>query len=235
MLALENLSVYYQEKTLLNNVSLKIEQGDFYCLIGESGGGKTLIGKTLLGMLPEKFQVTGKVNRQSTKIELVLQNPLDSMPNNIKIKKQFHHLLAANKIAKNTWSAEIEQVLKQVGFDAPTLIVNKRPYELSGGMCQRVALAFALISQPELIIADEVTSALDENSQNTILELLKKLQTTTNCTIFFITHDLDLVKKYSTKMSVVKDGCLIESGLTNNVLHRPQKKYTKELIDIFED
>lgn len=234
MLELKQVTLTLRDKKLLENVSFQVEPETFYCLIGESGGGKTLIGKTLLGHLPADFTVEGEIVVNSQRVEVVLQNPVDSLAANIPVGTQLHHLLRGQRIPKTQWALRIEEVLTQVGLNYDKTLLNKRPYQLSGGMCQKVALASALIAKPEVIIADEATSALDAESQQSLLQLLKKLQTEEHCTIFFITHDLDLARRFSTDLGVVKDGQLIESGKTDSIMTNPKQKYTKELIDIFD-
>ncbi|WP_430610094.1 ATP-binding cassette domain-containing protein [Enterococcus sp. DIV0876] len=234
MLELKQVSITLHEKRLLDNVSLKVEQGAFYCLIGESGGGKTLIGKALLRHLPRSLAMEGEIIVNSQQVEVILQHPLDSLAANVSILAQLRHLLRGQKIPKAEWEIRMREALMQVGLVPDEALLRKRPYQLSGGMCQKIVLACALITKPEVIIADEATSALDVESQKLLLQMLKKLQIEEHCTIFFITHDLDLARTYSTNLGIVKEGQLIESGKTEDILNDPQQKYTKELIDIFE-
>ncbi|MBG9799100.1 ATP-binding cassette domain-containing protein [Brevibacillus laterosporus] len=235
MIDLSDCSVHFKEQALLKSISLSVSKGDFFCLIGESGGGKTLLGKMILGFLPKEFRVSGSIQSDREKMEIILQNPIGSMQSNVPVETQFHHLLKSRGM-KNREEREKEmlQVLSWVGFSDRSSLLAKRPFQLSGGMCQKVAMAMALVSDPEIIIADEATSALDEQSQETILNLLRGIYEKKQITIFFITHDLTIVKKYSTHVGIIKDGRLIEAGPTNQVLSKPKEKYTKELIEIFE-
>ncbi|MBL1230607.1 ABC transporter ATP-binding protein [Enterococcus sp. BWB1-3] len=235
MIELTECSITAEQGKLLDSISLKVPKGAYFCLIGESGGGKTLLGKMILGILPPNLKVSGKINCDRKKMEIILQNPLGSLQSNSRIDSQFHHLLKSKGMKnKEDRKMKMFQALSRVGFTAIQEIAAKRPYQLSGGMCQKAALAMALISQPEIIIADEATSALDEQSQETILQLLSNLYLEKQLTIFFITHDLSIAKAYSTHLGVMQNGQLIEVGLTEQVLNHPTENYTKELIGIFE-
>ncbi|WP_207871964.1 peptide/nickel transport system ATP-binding protein [Enterococcus sp. DIV2402] len=236
MIQLTNYSVFLSGEELLQSINLTVEAGAFFCLIGESGGGKTLLSKVILDLLPSKFQTRGTKCCVTEKMELILQNPLDSMQSNVLIRTQFHHLLKSKGIKeKGIREKMMKRAMHQVGFIDNLTILDNYPYELSGGMCQKTALALALVSNPEIIIADEATSALDVQSQRTILTLLQKMNRQANKTIFFITHDLELVRQFGTHVGIIKEGCLLETGKVNDILTHPKNQYTKELIEIFDD
>ncbi|EAH2027615.1 ABC transporter ATP-binding protein, partial [Listeria monocytogenes] len=126
------------------------------------------------------------------------------------------------------------QAMQSVGFESSEEIPLKKPFQLSGGMCQKVAIAMALVAKPRIIIADEPTSALDEQNQEIILQLLDDIYKKNRITIFFITHDLLIAQRYSTHLGVMYEGQLIEYGPTEKILSHPKELYTKELIRIFE-
>ncbi|MBO0445843.1 ABC transporter ATP-binding protein [Enterococcus ureilyticus] len=235
MIELIDCSAFLKNQEMVKGISLKIPKGAFFTIIGESGGGKTLLSRMILNLLPANFRVTGKIKADREKMDLVLQDPIGSMQRNIPIRTQLHQLLKSKGIEnKEVRQVRIEQLLKWVGFDSVDSILDKRTFELSGGMCQRVAIASALLTEPEILIVDEPTSALDEVSQKMILALLWKIYQEKNLTIIFITHDLTIVKEFSTHVGIMKDGQLIEVGETQQVISNPSEKYTKELIQIFE-
>lgn len=235
MIKLEECSVQWKEQQLLSSINLHVYEGDFFCLIGESGGGKTLLSRLMLGWLPKGFEVSGTISAKQDKMEIILQNPIGSMQANSKVGTQFHHLLKSKGIKeKRRREQQMMQILASVGFSNMGEILNKRPFQLSGGMCQKIAIAMALISQPEIIIADEPTSALDAESQQNMMTLLWNIYRERGLTIVLITHNLNMVREYGTHVGIVKEGRLIEAGTTRQVLTNPQEKYTQELIEIFE-
>ncbi|RBS12822.1 hypothetical protein EA94_02726 [Enterococcus faecalis] len=235
MINIKDFSIFINNKKLLDSLSLSIAQGEYFCLIGESGGGKTLLGKAILDILPKNFRMSGFIECPRNQMEIILQNPIGSMQSNIKIGTQFHHLLKSKGMkSKVKRKKMIDNALQSVGFKNSEEIPFKKPFELSGGMCQRVVIAMALVSKPRIIIADEPTSALDEQSQETVLKLLDEVCKRNKITLFFITHDLLIAQRFSTHIGVIYKGRLIESGPTNQVLTYPKDMYTKELIGIFE-
>lgn len=234
MIKLTNFSLELGGNRLIENISLCVSRGDYFCLIGESGGGKTIVGKSILGILPKEFKKSGSLICQRNKMEVILQDPIGSMQSNLTVDSQFQQLLKSKGIKnKEERQGLMAQVLSWVGFSDTKIIAATRPYQLSGGMCQKVAIAMALVSQPEIIIADEPTSALDQENQEIILRLLWKIYQEKKITLFFITHDLAIARKYSTHLGVIQNGQLIESGRTEYLLKSPKQRYTKELLEIF--
>ena len=235
MIELIDCSVFSENQEILKGISLNIPKGAFFTIIGESGGGKTILSRMILNLLPANFRVTGKIKADREKIDLVLQDPIGSMQRNIPIRTQLHQLLKSKGIEnKEVRQVRIEQLLNWVGFHSLDSILDKRTFELSGGMCQRVAIASALLTEPEILIVDEPTSALDEASQKMILALLWKIYQEKDLTIIFITHDLTIIKEFSTHVCILKEGKLIEVGETQKIISNPSAPYTKELIQIFE-
>ncbi|ECK3709342.1 ABC transporter ATP-binding protein, partial [Listeria monocytogenes] len=219
MINLTDVSIFVNDDKLINSLSLSITQGEYFCLIGESGGGKTLLGKAILDVLPKKFRIDGCIDCQRDQMEIILQDPIGSMQSNVRIDYQFHHLLKS-KGMKNKLKRKkvIAQAMQSVGFESSEEIPLKKPFQLSGGMCQKVAIAMALVAKPRIIIADEPTSALDEQNQEIILQLLDDIYKKNRITIFFITHDLLIAQRYSTHLGVMYEGQLIEYGPTEKIL-----------------
>lgn len=235
MIQIKNLSVYFQDLCLLKSINLTIEKGQFYCLVGESGGGKSLLSKAILGTLPETMRTHGFIQRESEKLDFILQNPRGSLQSQVTIKRQVYHLLNSYGYPKKDWEGLIYKMLASVQLDHHKNLLDKTPLQLSGGMCQKLALACALFSKPDFLVADEVTSALDQESRQEILDLIYKFYQDNQVTLLCITHDLDVAEKYASHLGIIHQGALIESGEKRKILAHPQKTYTKELIQSFEE
>ncbi len=192
-------------------------------LVGQSGSGKSLTIKALLGMLPRNMSVEleheGSFRLVAGEtLAFVPQNPFTALSPLTKIKKQFFIPLI-----------KVEKLFGQVGLDVELL--ERFPPELSGGQLQRVVIAMALSHEPELILLDEPTTALDPTTRDMILNLLKELQREFGFKILFVTHDISSAKMLCDDICVVKDGKVVESGKMRDVLESPVQEYTKVLID----
>lgn len=216
---IKHLKISTQEKDLVD-ISFKIENST--ALIGQSGSGKSLTLKSILNLLPSnlslKFDYNSSFELNSKNIGFIPQNPFTSLSPMTKIKNQFF----CEKEKK-------EELFKLVGLD--TKFLNRFPSELSGGQLQRVVIAIALSNEIKFLLLDEPTTALDENSKKTILELIYKLQKELNILTLFVTHDINSIKNICENIVIIKDGVIIEEGTTNEVLNNPQSFYTKELIN----
>lgn len=192
-------------------------------LVGQSGSGKSLSIKALLGMLPEGMEVELEYENSfrliaGETLAFVPQNPFTALSPLTKIKKQFFIPLE-----------KVEKIFSQVGLEVELL--ERFPPELSGGQLQRVVIAMALSSSPELILLDEPTTALDPQTREMILNLLKDLQDEFGFKILFVTHDMNSAKILCEDICVIKDGRVVESGKMEDILKNPNAQYTKILID----
>lgn len=192
-------------------------------LVGQSGSGKSLSIKALLGMLPEGMEVELEYENSfrlvaGETVAFVPQNPFTALSPLTKIKKQFFISLE-----------KVEKIFYQVGLELELL--ERFPPELSGGQLQRVVIAMALSSSPELILLDEPTTALDPQTRDMILNLLKDLQNEFGFKILFVTHDMNSAKILCEDICVIKDGRVVEGGKMEDVLKKPTTEYTKILID----
>ncbi|NVJ54506.1 MAG: ABC transporter ATP-binding protein [Campylobacteraceae bacterium] len=191
-------------------------------LIGQSGSGKSLTLKAILNLLPSSLSCEKKISSNFDinykTIGFIPQNPFTSLSPMTKIKDQF---FCEEKRKK--------ELLKLVGLE--TSLLNRFPKELSGGQLQRVVIAIALSNDAKLLLLDEPTTALDETSKETILNLIKDISEKLNLLILFVTHDIESIKNLCEELIIIKDGAIVEQGLTKEVLTNPKEEYTKKLIN----
>ncbi len=214
------LKIILKDKTL---VDINFNINSSLALVGQSGSGKSLTLKALLGMLPSSMACELEFNAQfvlkaGDTISFVPQNPFTALSPLTKIKKQFFIPHAKKK-----------ELFSLVGLDEELL--ERFAPELSGGQLQRVVIAMALESSPKLLMLDEPTTALDPDTRVLILELLKRLQDKMGFKILFVTHDMNSAKKLCEDICVIKDGKVVEDGKMSEILTNPHANYTKTLMD----
>ncbi|MEM1503746.1 ABC transporter ATP-binding protein [Domibacillus sp. 8LH] len=245
ILSIEQVSISSKEKRIVDDVSLSVREGEWYALVGQSGSGKTLLSQAIGRMLSPQLQVEGKIlfkgedllsssHKQmrairGRKLSYIFQDYQGSFTPFKTIGQHFEEYQKAHGMrnAKERKKQAIE-ALNSVGLDEG--LYGRYPFQLSGGQLQRASIALALLLSPDLVIADEITTALDSVSGHRILELLAKRQKETGCAILFITHDWRHVRRYATRLAVMKEGQIIESGGKHRILDHPQHDYTKQLI-----
>jgi peptide/nickel transport system ATP-binding protein len=227
----------------VDHVSFHVSQGETLGLIGESGCGKSTLGRTLIGLIRSRkgeiayrgesvTQLRGKrLNEYRRKVQFIFQDPFSSLNPTLKIGPSIMEVMRVHGIhtgRKQRQEAALG-LLDDVGL--PGGFFNRYPHEFSGGERQRIGLARALATGPELIICDESVSSLDVSVQAQILNLLNELKERLNLTYIFISHDLAVVKYMAARILVMKDGRLIEQGESSDLFLRPETDYTRELID----
>ena len=216
---INRLEIKKDEKTLVN-ISFKIL--DSTALIGESGSGKSLTLKALLNLLPSSLKVNKEINSNFTlnsdSIGFIPQNPFTSLSPMTKITNQF---FCSQK--------RKEEVLNLVDLD--NSVLNKFPNQLSGGQIQRVVIAIALSKDVKLLLLDEPTTALDAQNKDNIISLINELKNRLNILILFVTHDIESIKTICENIIIIKNGKIVEKGLTKDVLDNPKEDYTKTLIN----
>jgi microcin C transport system ATP-binding protein len=253
LLSVENLSVSFHqngvETKAVRGVSFHIHKGDTLALVGESGSGKSVTALSVLKLLPypaashpsgkiiydgkDLLQANDKELRRvrGRAITMVFQEPMSSLNPLHTIQQQVGEIL---KIHKGWGKAKIRtrvlELLEQVGIRNAQTRLNAYPHQLSGGQRQRVMIAMALANEPDLLIADEPTTALDVTVQAQILTLLKDLQKQHGMALLFITHDLGIVRKIADRVCVMTEGEIVESGPVESVFTIPQHIYTKKLL-----
>ena len=227
VLSIKNLNKTFESGFKLKDINFDIKEGEVVSLIGESGSGKTSISKIIVGLLKAEGQV--QING---KVQMIFQSPYSSLNPKYKIRDIIAEGVIYQKILKKKENLDeyLLSILNEVGLDKEVL--NKYPHELSGGMRQRVGIARAVAVKPNLIIADEILTALDALTQIQILELFQKLKENKKISYLFISHDINVVKKISDRLLIIKDGEIIESGAKEKIFSKPEKEYTKKLIEI---
>ena len=252
LLKISNLNVSFKTPNgnfvAVDKLSLNINKGETVALVGESGSGKSTTALSILGLLsyPVAFHNTGSIKYKNTellntnsnilqkirgnKIGMIFQEPMMSLNPLHTIKKQIREsLVIHNKLSNTQINNRISELLNVVGLQDTNVHLNKYPHQLSGGQRQRIMIAIAIANNPDLLIADEPTTALDVTIQLQILKLLKDIQSKLGMSILLITHDLNIVKHMAEIVYIMNSGNLMEFGKVKNVLTKPQSKYTKSL------
>lgn len=252
MLRVNHLSIHFEDREVsqevVKDISFSLENGEILGIVGESGSGKTMTALTIAGLLKQNaildqgeillddidlLQLSEKEMReiQGNEISMIFQEPMTALNPTMKIGPQVEEaLLLHTKLNREERRRKVYKALEEVELEHPELLWNKYPYELSGGMRQRVMIAAAIVCRPKLLIADEPTTALDVNTQDSILQLLKKLNQKYHMGILFISHNLRVVNELCARILVMKDGKILEEGNASEIFEHPKTEYTKELI-----
>jgi len=230
------------------DISLTLNRGEILCIVGESGSGKSVTASAIMGLLPSIIKISGgeidfkgknllhmaKNQRRhlaGKSIAMIFQDPLSSLNPLMSIKQQIGEVLRCHKFGTRAQcERRILEILSEVGLPEPEIIQYQYPFHLSGGQRQRVMIAMALALDPDILIADEPTTALDVTTQAQILDLIRKIQKRKGMGVMFITHDFGVVCEIANRVIVMEKGRLIEQGAVDAVLFNPQQEYTKSLI-----
>jgi len=247
LLEVDRLSIRYGEDAAVSELSFAVEAGESVGLVGESGSGKTQTALAILGLLPDSAAVTGRISLTGAEVvgasekaldelralraAIVFQDPLPALNPFVRIGSQLRRILIAHNIADGSDAdLRVIEMLRRVGLPDPKRQFRAYPHQLSGGMRQRAMIAAALIAEPELLIADEPTTALDVTVQAQILELLEDIRD--NTALLLITHDLGIVAGRCERMLVLEKGRLVEEGRTAAVFSGAKHAHTQALIDV---
>jgi microcin C transport system ATP-binding protein len=249
VLEIKDLSVAFRGVKAVDGVSFHIDKGETVALVGESGSGKSVTALSILQLLPypmashpggsvlvngeETIGASEDVLRsiRGRKVTMIFQEPMTSLNPLHRVEKQIGEILLVHKGIKiNEARPKILDLLKLVGLQDAEAKMRSFPHELSGGQRQRVMIAMALANEPDLLIADEPTTALDVTIQAQILKLLKELQSKLGMSMLLITHDLLIVRKMSDRVNVMTQGKIVEAGKTEQIFTDAQHAYTQHLI-----
>ena len=258
ILSAKNIEVKFKVRnrvlTAIRNVSLDFEEGKVVAIVGESGSGKSVFTKTFTGMIDINGEVSngeiifeGKnlldnkteedwLNIRGKKIATVFQDPMTSLDPTMTIGKQIMEpMLEHQHVSREEAKKRTIELLSEVGIENPEKRFKQYPHELSGGMRQRVVIAIALACDPDILICDEPTTALDVTIQAKILELIKRLQNEKNISVIYITHDLGVVAKVADYVAVMYAGRIVEKGSINEIFYDPRHPYTWGLLASMPD
>ena len=250
-LKINNLSVDYQMRretiNAAKNVNIEVNKGEILGLVGESGSGKSTVGNAIINLIDEPGKVSsgsvilGDLNihedpmniikYRGNKIGLIFQDPQTSLNPILTVGEQLIETIQTHlKLSKEEAKNKSISLLKEVGIKDAEIRFDNYPHQFSGGMRQRVVISLALCCEPELLIADEPTTALDVSIQSQILDLIKKLTKERNLAVILITHDMGVIAETTDRVAVMKSGDLVEIGTTKEILTKPKKTYTKSLV-----
>ena len=252
ILKVENLNVTLHHrrasKKLVENVSFEVRPGECLGILGESGSGKSMTVKSVLGLLDKNFQVSGSAifdgqdllkeskeelrRLRGSRITMVLQNPMTCFDPLYRIGNQMAETFATH----TSWNAqEIRthslEILEQMRIRNGEEVLEKYPHQLSGGMLQRIMIGIAMALQPELLIADEPTTAIDALTQYEILEEFIRIKKQKNTAMLFITHDLGAISRVADRILVMNSGHVVDSGSFDHILKHADDPYTRMLVE----
>jgi peptide/nickel transport system ATP-binding protein len=253
VLFVEGLRTYFFTKAgvvkAVDDVSFIVNRGEVMGLVGESGSGKSMTGYSIMGLIDppgrivggrilldgvDLMQLSADLLRQmrGNRVAMIFQDPMMTLNPVLRIETQMTEAIVAHrKVGTDDARAMAAAALSKVGIPSPEERLSAYPHQFSGGMRQRVAIAIALLNQPDLIIADEPTTALDVTIQGQILYEMQKLTRETGTAVIWITHDLSVVAGLADHVSVMYAGRIVEQGTAEQVLGRPRHPYTRGLLD----
>ncbi|MGN1198704.1 MAG: dipeptide ABC transporter ATP-binding protein [Acetatifactor sp.] len=253
MIKIENLSVAFEGTEVVKNVTLELKDGEILGVVGESGSGKSVTALTMMGLVSETAQITsGRIlfddvvlreagkpldkalyrKYQGAEMSMVFQEPMTSLNPTLRVGKQVEEMLRLHTdLTGEEIRTRVLETFEAVGLKKVKEVYASYPHQLSGGMRQRVMIAMAVILHPDLIVADEPTTALDVTIQNQIMELLREINEKEQNAMLFITHDLNLARRICHRVAVMKDGRVVEQGRTADIFEHPKEEYTRKLIE----
>ncbi len=248
VLSVEHLAIKAGETSLVKNISFQIQPGEIFALVGESGSGKSLTSLAIMRLLPEALDITGgqivlndeslfllpevKMQRvRGQQVAMIFQEPMTSLNPVMKVGDQVAEALKVHlKMNRQAARKKVISLFEEVGIPDPEARYDWYPHQLSGGQKQRVMIAMALACEPDLLIADEPTTALDVTIQAQVLELLKRLRDERGLAILFITHDMGVVNEMADRVAVMKQGELVEQADKAHFFANPTHPYTQKLL-----
>ena len=250
LICVKNLSIAFKKngitKHILHNISFDVYKNEILGIVGESGSGKSITALSIIRLLKTPH-IEGKIvyddmdlntipskkmeRIRGYKISMIFQEPMSALNPSMRCGDQVKEmLLQHNIVAPKNANAEVIRLFESVKIPSPEHAINKYPHELSGGQQQRIMIAMAVACKPDVLIADEPTTALDVTVQNEIIDLIQELQKETQMSVIFISHDLALVSEIAHRTVVMYKGKIVEQGATTSIFKTPKNEYTKALI-----
>ena len=248
LLEVKELTVACQGKTVVRDICFSLKKGEILGIVGESGSGKSTILKAVMGILGEEYTITkGEIlykgnnllelsRREKRKISgpeigMIFQDTKASLCPVRRVESQIYEALAEHEtVTKKEARNRAELLLKKLGFAEGERILKSYPFELSGGMSQRVGICMAMLLSPALLLADEPTSALDVTVQKQVVEKLLELRKEEGTAMAVVTHNIGVVRAMADQVLVLKEGCMVEYGRLEEVLEHPKEAYTRQLL-----
>ena len=254
IIKIKNLKTYFKTDDgiakAVDDVSFSLYKGETLGIVGESGCGKSVTSLSMMNLIPQPpgFYAAGEViydnkniieldekslrSIRGNKISMIFQEPMTSLNPVFTVGYQIEEaIITHQKIDSKSAKSKVLEMLELVSIPDPEQRINEYPHQLSGGMRQRIMIAMALCTNPEILIADEPTTALDVTIQAQILQLIKDIQREENMSVLLITHDLGVVAETCEKVAVMYKGKIIEEASVNQIFKNPQHEYTKALIE----
>ena len=241
MFACRNLNLSYKGNKILKDIHFHIPEGTVFCITGESGSGKSTLAKMITrltditeGTLKFEGKDITRLKHNQLKdvygnIQMVFQNPVGSFDPRRTLGDGIGESLRNRGMKKADIEKRVAELLEQCGLSSE--FAKRYPHEVSGGQCQRAAIARALAVEPKVLICDEATSALDVTIQKQIMELLEELKEKHGLSFIFICHNLALVQMFCDRVLVLYEGKVVESGLPDDIINEPKQAYTRKLVD----
>ncbi|WP_219838192.1 ABC transporter ATP-binding protein [Paenibacillus sp. R14(2021)] len=257
VLEVQNLTITFNMQQgynhVIRDVSFHLKRGETLAIVGESGSGKSVTTKSILGLAGKNAIIEGSIlfnqdgrivdltklsdkefetSIRGSKVAIIFQDPMTSLNPTMTVGKQIMESMLIHRVVSNKKDALAQtlKLLALVGIDNPTKRIKQYPHQLSGGMRQRIVIAIALACEPDVLIADEPTTALDVTIQAQIIDLIKDIQQRTGVAIIFITHDLGVVANVADRVAVMYAGQIVEEGHVNEIFYNPQHPYTWGLL-----
>lgn len=241
MLTVRNFTATYQVSPVLYDISFDVKKGETVGIVGESGSGKSTLLKAILRIAPNLKKESGSILWQGKEVTeedrgrtigMIFQNAALSMDPVRKVRNLFYETAQVQEPHKKKKDIlqEAERMLEKLQIREARRVLDSYPFELSGGMCQRVAIAAALMNQPELLLADEPTSDLDTIAAAQVVSLLGELQKERHFSMILVTHNMGVAAHLADRIAVLYQGRIVEMGEKEQILNHPEQPYTKELM-----
>lgn len=250
ILDINNLTIKskLENKNIIDKINFSLEKSKITCIVGESGSGKTITSRSIIKMLPKDIEISSgnimfkgenllilseeRIRKiRGKEIFTIFQNSINCFNPSLTMENQIYNMISSHfSVDKGCIRKKLIDIMGKINLNNPESILKQYPFQLSGGMLQRMMIAVSILIKPDLLIADEPTTALDLKSQKEILKQFKIINEKFKTTILMITHDFAVVDEIAEDVIVMKNGKLIEKGKKEKIFNNPQEEYTKKLM-----